>query len=99
MNEEIKFLRLPSIIELEHQAERTMENGKLPQTLRERYVRSQWQVYRAQRRAAVVAVEVCRPTQARQLKQEYRFRVEEARAKFEDGCVNEFSEYCTKGLK
>lgn len=97
-SEEVKFLRLPSMLELEREAERTMEGRLLPAALKNRYRSAQWQIYRAQRKAAVVAVEVCRPQQARELKMERKFKLERINQEFEDACVEQFSEYCTKGL-
>jgi hypothetical protein len=100
MEQEIKFIALPTAKQLELMLE---DRGQYPVGKEElpvvqRYRAQQWRIVQAQRKAAAIAAEVIRPNEFKDVYWKYRQRVRDARSQFEDECVAIFSEICTKGL-
>lgn len=95
--EEIKFLALPTASQLERQM-RDEDHPIKSRSIIERYRLQQWRILQAQRKCAVIAVEIMRPQDFRRIHSEYQQAMRDLRARYEDNCVQVFSEKCERGL-
>ncbi|MGH7931015.1 MAG: hypothetical protein ACREQV_24855 [Candidatus Binatia bacterium] len=96
--EEIKFIALPSVRQLQDQLSRLAGEPVENSAILSRYRDAQYRIVFAQRKAAVIACEAFQHRVFEKHQLEYRMRVREARQHFEQACVDSFSETCTKGL-
>lgn len=101
MEQEIKFIALPRESDLRRMLEDRGQADKYADrdpSVIQRYRRQLWKLHLAQRSAAVIAVEVMRPHEFRDIKQKRDDRMRAIREQFESECLAVFSETCTKGL-
>lgn len=95
---EIKFISLPSQADLKQNLQGSYTPVPNQEKLLSRYEHAQFGIMTAQRKAAVIAAEIMRPKDFKNVRYEYLDKCRVARVKFEKDCVDIFSELCTQGM-
>lgn len=97
---DVRFLALPNVSDVV----RMLENSDQPipqqraDSIKRRYRNKLEAVRRLQAKAAVLALEACRPYDYRELDRVRRDKIHMAQMEFEAKALEVFSDYCTRGL-